>query len=287
MGKGSDNQTVCTQWGQPELCGGLRLPPMGTTGKRVFAATYEEASARIQGLKRGGSRFSKLGGLENHGNSTGPRNVLAAGLSGGGPFGSPLGRAAPGPSGLPPGNGGVQEFDLRRVEVAAAAFVPLRMDPDPEGMFTLGVAVLMTGPIVAFLAVGRELGQAVVPAGFVLGFPAVVQPPWHPGETGAVGRVEGAVGGFAPAPGQPPSHRPFAPVAGTAVREPGFGRDPGDDLFHAGQFCGGGERAGCCTGGGLVFGLEARILAAKTAERRRGPGQGRRRGSGRLNQIQP
>jgi hypothetical protein len=43
MGEGSDNQTVCTQWGQPELCGGLRLPPMGTTGKRVLAASHEES----------------------------------------------------------------------------------------------------------------------------------------------------------------------------------------------------------------------------------------------------
>jgi hypothetical protein len=43
MGEGSDNQTGCTQWGQPELCGGLRLPPMGTTGERVFCWTYEES----------------------------------------------------------------------------------------------------------------------------------------------------------------------------------------------------------------------------------------------------
>jgi hypothetical protein len=66
---------------QPELCGGLRLPPMGTTGKRVIAASYEEASARIQGLERGGSRFSELGVLENQSKGTSRCEVLAAGLT--------------------------------------------------------------------------------------------------------------------------------------------------------------------------------------------------------------
>jgi hypothetical protein len=42
MGEGSDNQMGCTQWGQPELYGGLHLSPMGTTGKGL-AATYEES----------------------------------------------------------------------------------------------------------------------------------------------------------------------------------------------------------------------------------------------------
>jgi hypothetical protein len=40
-----------------------------------------KASARIQGLERGGSRFSELGGLENHSKGTSRREVLAAGLS--------------------------------------------------------------------------------------------------------------------------------------------------------------------------------------------------------------
>jgi len=45
-----------------------------------------KASARIQGLKRGGSRFSKLGGLENHSKGTSRRDVLAAGLPGSAAF---------------------------------------------------------------------------------------------------------------------------------------------------------------------------------------------------------
>ncbi|MDF9749191.1 hypothetical protein M2428_000621 [Arthrobacter sp. ES3-54] len=39
----------------------------------------------------------------------------------------------------------------------------------------------LAGPVGAFLAVGRELGEAAVPAGFVLGFPAGFLPPWHLG----------------------------------------------------------------------------------------------------------
>jgi hypothetical protein len=68
---------------------------MGTTGKRVFAPTYEEASARIQGLKRGGSWFSKLGGLENQSKGTSRREVLAAGLPGGGAFQVTAGEGGP------------------------------------------------------------------------------------------------------------------------------------------------------------------------------------------------
>ncbi|BCW73661.1 hypothetical protein NicSoilB8_47050 (plasmid) [Arthrobacter sp. NicSoilB8] len=96
--RASDNDRVVRQWGQPELCRGLRLPPMGTTGERVFAPTYEEASARIQGLKRGGSRFSKLGGLENHSKGTGRCVVLAAGLPGSAVFQVTPGEGGPGSS---------------------------------------------------------------------------------------------------------------------------------------------------------------------------------------------
>ena len=54
---------------------GSACPPMGITGKRAFAATYKEASTRIQGLKRGGSRFSTLGGLENQSKGTSRRDA--------------------------------------------------------------------------------------------------------------------------------------------------------------------------------------------------------------------
>lgn len=79
MGEGSDNQTGCTRWGQPELCGWLHLTPTGTTGKRVLAASHEEslrANPRTQARRL---RFSKLGGLENPSKSTSPGEVLAAG----------------------------------------------------------------------------------------------------------------------------------------------------------------------------------------------------------------
>jgi hypothetical protein len=48
---------------------------MGTTGEGVLLRPMRKASARIHGLKRGGSRFSKLGGLENRCNSTSWRDV--------------------------------------------------------------------------------------------------------------------------------------------------------------------------------------------------------------------
>lgn len=41
----------------------------------------------------------------------------------------PPGWAAPGPAGLPSGDGAVQELDLVGSEVAAAVFVPLGVDP--------------------------------------------------------------------------------------------------------------------------------------------------------------
>ena len=61
--------------------------------------------------------------------------------------------------------------------------VPLNaVEPHAEGVFTLSVTVLVAGPAVAFLPEGSELGEAVVPAGFVLGLPGVVQPPGHRGK---------------------------------------------------------------------------------------------------------
>jgi hypothetical protein len=53
------------------------------------------------------------------------------------PFRSRPGRAAPGPSGLPAGNRIVQELDLHRIELAAAAFVPLGVDLHPNGTTSL------------------------------------------------------------------------------------------------------------------------------------------------------
>src|SRR4051794_36053935 len=52
------------------------------------------------------------------------------------------GRAAPGPSGPPTGDGAVQEPDLFSVELAAAVFVPLGVDPHPEAVFPFRGVVL-------------------------------------------------------------------------------------------------------------------------------------------------
>ena len=95
MGEGSDNQTVCTQWGQPELCGGLHLPPTGTTRKRALAGSHEEslrANPRTQARRL---RFSKLGGLENPSKSTSPGEVLTGGLPGGAAFQINAGEGGP------------------------------------------------------------------------------------------------------------------------------------------------------------------------------------------------
>jgi hypothetical protein len=100
----------------------------------VSAGAYEESLRASPGLKRGGSRLSKLGGLESRCKSTSGPDLLAAGDV---TVRSPPGRAATGSSCLPPGSCIVQELDLQKVEFAAAAFVPLRVNPDPEGMFTL------------------------------------------------------------------------------------------------------------------------------------------------------
>jgi hypothetical protein len=62
---------------------------------------------------------------------------LARGPLVGATFRLPTGREAPGSSGLPSGNGVVQEPGLHWVEFAAAGFVPLGVDPHPEGVLTL------------------------------------------------------------------------------------------------------------------------------------------------------
>ena len=78
-----------------------------------------------------------------------------------------------------PGTMSSKSLSLSGIEVAAAAFVPLDMDPNAEGVFQVGVGVPVPGPVVAFLAEVRELGEPVVPAGFIRRFPGVVQPPGH------------------------------------------------------------------------------------------------------------
>jgi len=112
-----------------------------------------KASARVRGLKRGGPRFSKLGGLENHSDSTGRCDVLVVGLTG---------RHA---ILLTPGEGGPgcalsasrEQLHPGGQRLAAAAFVPLGVDPHPQGVFPLRVIVVMTWPVVALLEVVHEL----------------------------------------------------------------------------------------------------------------------------------
>ena len=97
----------------------------------------DEKSLRASpGLKRGGSRLSKLGGLESRSESTSSRDAMT--LTDGGSRDVPVlavGRAATGSPRLPSRNGIVQELDLHGVEVASAPFVPLGVDPHSEGVF--------------------------------------------------------------------------------------------------------------------------------------------------------
>jgi hypothetical protein len=170
------------------------------------------------------------------------------------------GWAAPGPSGLPTGHGLIQALDPGGVEVAAAVFVPLGVDPHPEGVFPLRGIVVVAGPVVAFGAEFRQLGETVLPPGLVRRGPGVPGPPGDRREAVPVGRRQGAVGCFAPAFREPPGHRPFLLVFGAVTGEPALGPDPGDDLVHAGKASGGG--AGVGNSGGAVCGFESRVLAA-------------------------
>ncbi len=94
---------------------------------------YEEAPARIQGLKRGGSRLSTLGGLESLHEFTG-RERRDGGVSGTVAC-LPAGRAAAAPTGPPAGCGVIEEPHPVRIEAAVAVTLPLRVEPHPEGVF--------------------------------------------------------------------------------------------------------------------------------------------------------
>src|SRR6478672_9071384 len=135
MGEGSDNQRVAPSGDSLSCAEGSTCPQRAQPGRGSLLRAMRKASARIQGLKRGGSGSPRWGDWRT------PPRVLArmrswpvacreAPLSRSTPA-----RAAPGPPGLPPGNGGVQELGLHRVELAAAVLVPLGMDPHAEGVF--------------------------------------------------------------------------------------------------------------------------------------------------------
>ena len=87
------------------------------------------------------------------------------------------GWAPPGPSDLPTGNGPIQELDPGGVEVAAAVFVPLGVDPHPEGVLSFRGIVAVAGPVVALGTEVRQLGEAVMPPGIIRGCPGVSFPP--------------------------------------------------------------------------------------------------------------
>ena len=99
-----------------------------------------------------------------------------------------------------------------------------------------------------------------MPSGVVRSCPVAPNPFRDSCESVTVCRVKGAFGCFAPTIGEPPGHGPFTRVLRVAAGEPALGRDPGDDLLHAGKAPGGGAGSGAC--GGVVFGLESRVLAA-------------------------
>lgn len=88
------------------------------------------------------------------------------------------GRPAAGSSGLPAGDGVVQESEFDRVEVAGPVGGALGVDPHPEGMFAFRGVVVVPRPIVAFGPVAHELGETVAPKHAALGVVATpVFPP--------------------------------------------------------------------------------------------------------------
>lgn len=165
---------------------------------------------------------------------------------------SPSGRAAPGSAGLPTGNGGVQRFDLFGFELAATVLLPLGMDPYAESVFPLRIALLVAGPVVAFLAGIHELVHASVQFGFLGSYPGVPVRSWDSGKALSVGCVKGALGRL--------GRRPFLHVFRPCEGEPILGRNPSGDLGHAGAVRE--ERAAFGAGRGQMAGLELRVLAA-------------------------
>jgi hypothetical protein len=105
----------------------------GALGGGTYRA-YEEASARVQDSSAEAPGSPSWGDWRTKSHST--SRPVATPL-GNAAFRSRPGTAAPGPPGLPSGNGIVQELDLHCVEDPAAPFVPLGVDPHPEAVFTL------------------------------------------------------------------------------------------------------------------------------------------------------
>jgi len=247
---------------------------MGTTGKRVFAATYKEASARIQGLKRGGSRFSKLGGLENRCNSTSRREVP-----------SPLavwkhhllGHRRGRPLVLPachPGTASSRSLTFAGARSPRRYLYRWVWIHTPRACSRSESHPLWRGQSLPSCRKSSSWARRWcqrASSSASLRFPATREP--GPGPHGRPGpgsprRLRAGV-----PPASAPS--PFAPLPGAVTGEPAFGLDPGDELVHAREVRGGGAGIGCGAGGHLVFGLEARVLAAGNDEvvsDRGGPG---------------
>jgi len=92
----------------------------------------EEAPARIRGLKRGGSRLAKLGGLESHNDVTG--RTAVSGTCRQAACSQP-GRTAAGAAGLPAWDGVIEECGLLPVQGSVMVLLPLGVDPHPEAVF--------------------------------------------------------------------------------------------------------------------------------------------------------
>jgi hypothetical protein len=193
---------------------GSTWPPMGKT-RRAARCTdgmsgrgclpgQEEASARIK------DSSVEAPVSPSWGDWRASKSLPAGGTFRGESAGTPQNprllpeRAAPGPSGLPTWCGAVQEPDLFGVELAAAVLVPLGVDPHPEAVFPFRGVVAVAGPVVAFGAEVRQLGEAVMP----------------------------------------PGHRPFTFILRAVTGQSALDHNPGDDLFHAGKVRGGGPGLG-------------------------------------------
>jgi hypothetical protein len=74
------------------------------------------------------------------------------------------------------------KFDSGSPEFAAAVFLPLGVDPHSEGVFPFRGVAMVAVTVVSFGAEVRQLGEAVMPYGFVRCGPGVLRPAGDPGE---------------------------------------------------------------------------------------------------------
>lgn len=85
------------------------------------------------------------------------------------PWSGGLATSAALPAGPPPGDGGVQGFGLLGIELPAAGFVTLGVQPDAQLMLFAGDECLMPRPVIARSPIGDQ-GSEPLPPSILVGF---------------------------------------------------------------------------------------------------------------------